>query len=86
MSISSQTTTTSCCCKLQHTAHTHGELYQKYQKNATYQQLCCHQEQPQCFDAADWVTTTIYDNQLQHSTTETLTHHSISNMFKVHLH
>ena len=54
-------------------------------KNATYQHLCCNQEQPQCFDAADWVTMTIYDNQLQHSTTETLTHHSISNMLKVHL-
>ena len=54
-------------------------------KNPTYQQLSCHQDQPQCFDAADWVTMTISDNQLQHSTTETLTHHSISDMFKVHL-
>jgi len=81
--LSSQTTT-SCCCKLQHTTHTHEELHQKYKKQ-TYQQLSCHQEQPQCFDAADWVTMTIYDNQLQHSTTETLTHHSISNTFKVHL-
>jgi len=56
--------------------HTHKEVYQKYQQKPNIPTVVLSSRAATVLWCC-WLG----DNQLQHSTAETLTHHSICNMF-----